>query len=75
MKKLAKKLAPSTESQYNIDNEYIFYFVWDDWFSRNHVYHPTMRENLRDARGGLTRRVLYFFGQQNFDAFFNVYRR
>ena len=36
----------------------------DDWFLRNHVHHPTMRENHRNARSGLTRRVLYFFGQK-----------
>ena len=53
----------------------VFIFVADDWFSRNHVHHPIMRENHRDARSGLTRRVLYFFGQKNFDALFNVYRR
>ena len=52
-----------------------FIFVPDYWFSRNRVHHPKMRENHGDARSGLTRRVLYFFGQQNFDAFFNVYRR
>ncbi|XP_071642220.1 glyoxylate reductase/hydroxypyruvate reductase-like [Temnothorax longispinosus] len=38
-----------------------------DWFSQNHVHHP---KNHKDARSGLTRRVLYFFGQQNFDTFF-----
>ena len=34
-----------------------FIFVSDDWFSRNHVRHPTMRENHRDAQSGSTRRV------------------
>ena len=38
-----------------------FIFVSDNWFSRNRVHHPTMRENHRDARSGLTRQVLYFF--------------
>ena len=47
-------------------------FVTDDWFLRNHIHHPTMRENYRDARSDLTRRVLYFFLQKNFDAFSNV---
>ena len=37
-----------------------FIFVSVDWFSGNHVHHPTMRKNHRDARSGLTRRVLYF---------------
>ena len=41
-----------------------FIFLSDDWFSRNHVHHPTMRKNHRDTRSGLTRRVLYFIGQQ-----------
>ena len=41
-----------------------FVSVTDNWFSRNHVHHPIMRENHRDARSGLTRRVLYFFGQK-----------
>ena len=36
-------------------------FVSDDWFSLNHVHHPTMRENHRDAGSGLIERVLYFF--------------
>jgi len=52
-----------------------FIFVSDDWFSRNHVHHQTMRENHRDARSGLTRRVLYFLTKKNFDVFFNVCRR
>ena len=52
-----------------------FIFVSEDWFSRNHVQHPSMRENHRDAQSGLTRRVLHFYQQKKFDAFFNVYRR
>ena len=41
-----------------------FPFVSDDGFSRIHVHHPTMRENHRYARSGLTRRVLYFWDEK-----------
>ena len=52
-----------------------FILVLDDWFSRNHVHYLTMVENHRDAQSGLTRRVLYFLENKNFDAFFNVYKK
>ena len=65
-------------------SHYIFqiWIQFSSWFISMHFsivfhlfHHPTMRENHRDSRSGLTRRVLYFFGQKNFDVFFNVYRR